>query len=430
MPTASAETTYGLSQRLQAPQIRTLLYRDYLNRSKEERYSDALAAILPPRVFRLDDPNGNILVASFAHNPTSNHYDYVYTPLIHDLEEDGLLNEGDELIEITSGNSGLAAAWAAKELGPYPLSVYVPGSLPNERLDAMRQLGATTIVTDGYMTEAAKRMRSDFKQLKSSGVWEAGQYRRGGDEKYPDYFVPYFINKTTGQKKLFLNHSEQMSTVRSFGKAFWGVTNILPKDVDVDAVFSVVGNGTTTQAMRRYLVGERQFAGAKLIGIENAANPVMYNKKYGIEKGEPAIGEIMPGMILPGMDWLTFQDPGILDDVALVSRDESRTAQRAWNGSVSFSEETIGETSAAGMIVARRYLEAHPGSTVLVWHYDTGEKYGGFVAPENTTLRGLTDFSASVYHPANRLRPRYRQPQYGSLEEMPGSLSETITSNR
>lgn len=416
---------FGLSQRLRVPWARVIPESDLRLRTREQRYKDALAIIPPPRVFRVEDPNGDIFVASFAHNPTGNHYDYVYIPLIDDLIKNGILADKDEMVEITSGNSGLAAAWATNQLGPYPLTIYTAGSLPEERIKPLKELGANVVTTEGYMSEIARKMRADFKELRNSGDWDSEVFRKDG-ERYPEYLVPYFVNKASGRKKIFLNHSEQMSTVRRFGLAFEGIIDILPDDININAIFSVLGNFTTTQAMKRYLVGRNQFSDARLIGLESQDNPVMYNRIHGIQRAEAVIDKAILGMILPGMDWLTFQDESILDDIRLVVPEEASSYMNAWNDSVSYSEETIGSTSAAGMIAGKEYLRTNPGSHVLVWHYDTGEKYKSYNAPENRRLAHLSDFGASVYHPINRLRPTYRQPKYSSLHTMPTCLSGTI----
>lgn len=427
---ANPETRqYGLNGRLRIPVTGGIRGLDTPPLTRDQSYRETLAAIVPPQIFRIDDPNGTILTASFAHNPTSNHYDYVYVPLIHHLEEAGIVRSGDELMEITSGNSGLAATGAAKRLGDYLVTIYAPASLPAERLQPMRDLGAKLIPVPGYMIETAAKLRADLEDLKADPVWESKYYRVKVDGK-PEYSVPYFENKETGQRKIFLNHSEQMSTVRSFGLAFSHIPDILPVDANVDAVFSVVGNGTTTHAMRRFLVGRGQFSNARLIGIENAANPVMYNRKHGLAKAEANTERVLFGGILPGMDWLKFQSEADLDEVVLITLEEAAVEQAEWNSQVKYSEETIGISSAMGIIAARRYLAAHPGSRVLIWFYDTGEKYAGFNAPERKRLAHLSEMAASVYDPVNRLRyPGGRQPQYPSLDAIPSSLSQAISLN-
>ena len=166
-------------------------------------------------------PNNNILrVKTEYTNPMGNsHYSRFWLPYLFLAEVTGQITPGEsKLLEITSGNSGIALAMAAQELG-YDLTILIPESLPYKgRVAPMEAKGAKVVKIKGYVKEC-------MGQLKRMLV------------KDKDYFA--------------LNHSEEK------GDVLVHIMKRIAKEYDrdfgtPDYVISGIGNGTSTMAMYEY----------------------------------------------------------------------------------------------------------------------------------------------------------------------------------
>jgi cysteine synthase A len=94
------------------------------------------------------DPTTQILAKLEYFNPMGSVKDRVGFNIIYQAIKDGRLKPGMEIIEATSGNTGIGLCQAAA-LFKYPLTIVMPSSMSQERQKIMKAFGATLVLSDG-----------------------------------------------------------------------------------------------------------------------------------------------------------------------------------------------------------------------------------------------------------------------------------------
>jgi cysteine synthase A len=257
--------------------------------------------------------------------------------MIWDAEERGLLGPGKEIIEPTSGNTGIALAFVAAARD-YPIALTMPESMSLERRRVLAALGANLV-----LTPASEGMRGAIAKAEELAASE------------PDrYFMP----------NQFTNAANPEIHFKTTGPEIFEDT-----EGAVDALVAGVGTGGTITGISRYF---KQSKGKPVISVavEPAASPVITQTlaKLPLQPGSHKIQGIGAGFI-PGT-----LDLSVVDRVEQVTDDEALEMARRLA-----REEGIlsGISSGAAAVVAVRLAQEpeFDGKTIVVILPDAGERY-------------------------------------------------------
>ena len=269
---------------------------------------------------------GNVYAKIESRNPSFSIKCRIGANMIWDAEKRGVLTEGKELVEPTSGNTGIALAFVAAAKG-YKLTLTMPSSMSLERRKLLKALGANLI-----LTEAPKGMK---------GAVAKAQEIVASD---PERFVLL---------QQFDNPANPEIHVKTTGPEIWEDT-----DGTIDAFVAGVGTGGTITGVTRY-IKEIQGKAITSIAVEPTDSPVITQAKAGEEltPGPHKIQGIGAGFIPGNLDL------DLIDEVEQVSNEECmEMAQRL------MKEEGIlaGISSGAAVVAAKRYAERPENADKIV----------------------------------------------------------------
>jgi len=256
--------------------------------------------------------------------------------MIWAAEKQGLLKPGMEIIEPTSGNTGIALAFVAASRG-YKLSVTMPETMSMERRKVLAILGATIILTPG-----PKGMK---------GAVEEAERIAGSSA---NYYMP----------QQFKNPANPEIHFRTTGPEIWEQTG-----GGVDVLVSGVGTGGTITGVSRYIKGERKKR-MMSVAVEPVESPVITQRLSGqeLKPGPHKIQGIGAGFI-----------PETLD-LTVVDRVEQVRSEEAIEHARRLAREEgmlSGVSSGAAIAVALRLgkLKEFEGKTIVTILPDAGERY-------------------------------------------------------
>jgi cysteine synthase A len=257
--------------------------------------------------------------------------------MIWQAEKDGLLGPGKELIEPTSGNTGIALAFVAASRG-IPLTLTMPETMSLERRKLLTAYGARLVLTEGRMG--------------MSGAIAAARELADSD---PDRYVllQQFVNPANPR----IHHD-------TTGPEIWEDT-----DGAVDVLVAGVGTGGTITGVSRYI---KQTLGKPLVSVavEPANSPVISQTLAGeaLKPGAHKIQGIGAGFVPDNLDL------SLVDRVETVSDEEAVTmARRLMREEGILAGISCGAATAAALRLARQ--EAFRGRTIVVVLPDSGERY-------------------------------------------------------
>jgi len=257
--------------------------------------------------------------------------------MVWDAEKRGLLGPGKELIEPTSGNTGIALAFvaAARKI---PLTLTMPDTMSLERRKLLIAYGARLVLTDGArgMTGAIAKA----EEIVASA---------------PDRYVLL---------QQFKNPANPAIHEATTGPEIWDDT-----EGAIDILVSGVGTGGTITGVSRYI---KRTKGKAIISVavEPAASPVLTQHRSGqaLRPAAHKIQGIGAGFVPDILDL------SLVDEIEQVTNEEAiHYAQRLTQEEGILSGISCGAAVAAAARIAKR--SQHAGKTIVVVLPDSGERY-------------------------------------------------------
>jgi cysteine synthase A len=256
--------------------------------------------------------------------------------MIWTAEKKGLLKPGMEIIEPTSGNTGIALAFVAAARG-YKLNVTMPETMSMERRKVLAVLGTNVILTPG-----AKGMKGAVEEAERIAA------------SSPNYYMP----------QQFKNPANPEIHFKTTGPEIWEQTS-----GGIDVLVSGVGTGGTITGVSRYIKEEKK---KKIVSVavEPAESPVITQCLAGKElrPGSHKIQGIGAGFIPDTLDL------SMVDRVELVTSEEAIEHARRLS-----REEGIlsGVSCGAAIAIALRLARSgeFEGKTIVAILPDSGERY-------------------------------------------------------
>jgi cysteine synthase len=284
-----------------------------------------------------DGSKATILAKIEGRNPAYSVKDRIGSAMIWDAEERGVLKPGKEIVEPTSGNTGIALAFVAAARG-YPITLTMPETMSLERRKVLEVLGANLILTEG-----AKGMKG--------AIAKAEEIRQSDPDRY---FLP----------QQFSNPANPRIHFNTTGPEIWEDT-----EGKVDVLVSGVGTGGTITGVSRYIKHEKKWP-LLSVAVEPTASPVITQARKGeeIKPGPHKLQGLGAGFIPDNLDL------SVVDRVEQVTNEDSiEMAKRLAKEEGLLSGISCGAAVVAAVRVGREPQMAN--KTIVVVLPDAAERY-------------------------------------------------------
>ncbi|WP_163931055.1 cysteine synthase A [Paraferrimonas sp. SM1919] len=263
--------------------------------------------------------NGNVVAKVESRNPSFSVKCRIGANMIWQAEKDGILTKDKELIEPTSGNTGIALAFVAAARG-YKLTLTMPNTMSLERRKLLKALGANLVLTDG-----AKGMKG--------AIDKAAEIQASDPEKYV-------------LLQQFENPANPAIHEQTTGPEIWEAT-----EGNIDVFVAGVGTGGTITGVSRY-IKLKQGKAITSVAVEPTDSPVISQKMAGeeLKPGPHKIQGIGAGFIPANLDL------EMIDATEQVTNEEAiEMAQRLME-----EEGILAGISSGAAVVAANRIAAKP----------------------------------------------------------------------
>src|SRR5512137_1418899 len=284
-----------------------------------------------------DGAAATVLAKIEGRNPAYSVKCRIGAAMIWDAQEKGLLGPGKELVEPTSGNTGIALAFVAAARG-IPITLTMPETMSVERRKLLLAYGAKLVLTEG-----PKGMNGAVAKAEEITASDPGRYVLLQQFKNPAN--PAIHEQTTGPE-------------------IWNDT-----EGAIDILVSGVGTGGTITGVSRY-IKQKQGKAIVSIAVEPSASPVLTQYRSGepLTPGPHKIQGIGAGFVPAVLDL------SLIDEIEQVSNEEAIAyARRLAREEGILSGISCGAAVAAAVRAAKRTENA--GLTIVVVLPDSGERY-------------------------------------------------------
>ena len=282
-----------------------------------------------------DGAKAAVLAKIEGRNPAYSVKCRIGAAMIWDAEKRGLLGPGKELVEPTSGNTGIALAFVAAARG-IPLTLTMPETMSIERRKLLVAYGAKLVLTEG-----PKGMNGAIAKAEEIVASDPKKYVLLQQFKNPAN--PAIHEATTGPE-------------------IWNDT-----DGRIDVLVSGVGTGGTITGVSRYIKARKPIVS---VAVEPAASPVLTQKRAGeaIKPAPHKIQGIGAGFVPDVLDL------SLVDAIETVSNEEAvEYARRLAREEGIISGISCGAAAAVAVRWATKSENA--GKTIVVVLPDSGERY-------------------------------------------------------
>ena len=290
------------------------------------------------RLNRITDGAGATVLAKIeGRNPAYSVKCRIGASMVWDAEKKGLLGPGKEIVEPTSGNTGIALAFVAAARG-IPLTLTMPETMSIERRKLLVAYGAKLVLTEG-----AKGMPGAIAKAEEIAASDPSRYVLLQQFKNPAN--PAIHEATTGPE-------------------IWDDTH-----GNVDVFVAGVGTGGTITGVTRYLKNTRGKA-ITSVAVEPEASPILTQKRAGeaLKPSPHKIQGIGAGFVPDILDL------DLVDRIERVSNEEAiETARRLAKEEGILAGISCGAAAAVAIRLAKD--PAYQGKTIVVVLPDSGERY-------------------------------------------------------
>jgi cysteine synthase A len=278
---------------------------------------------------RIHGLNAHVIGKIEAFNPASSVKDRIALAMIEDAETKGILKPDSEIVEPTSGNTGIGLAFVSASKG-YKLTLTMPETMSIERRNLLKALGANLVLTPG--SEGMKGAIAKAVELKNANPKAVLL------QQFENPANPAIHKKTTAEE-------------------IWNDT-----DGKIDIFVSGVGTGGTVSGVGEIL--KQRNPKVKIVAVEPADSPVLSGGKSGPHKIQGIGAGFVP----------QTYNGAVVDEIIPVANDDAiRTSRELAKQEGLLVGISSGAAAFAAVELAKRPENA--GKNIVAILPDTGERY-------------------------------------------------------